>query len=309
MVLLHEKFLPSPAPELGNYRVATHELGHALDYTLEGLSGVPGFGAAHRQTVDSLYEADLAKLAALGEGTETEKVFTSDRADDDVREYFAEAVEAYLTPANDNGGDFFRAGNSKEGLLEKNPALFQYVETIMASEFPADARPRSRPKIADAHWHPRSGPRSGIESPDGLLGWKLCFTRLAATVSLSTVTMVRRKEAVLESIPKKRVTFEEYRAWPSDERWEILDGKPYAMSGASVLHQALCTDLCVTLALHFKGSPCRVFVAPLDVKFSEFDVVQPDLLVVCDKSQLKGTHAEGPPALVMFNRFSLKRPP
>ena len=113
---------------------------------MEGLSGVPGFGAAHRQTVDSLYEADLAKLAALGEGTETEKVFTSDRADDDVREYFAEAVEAYLTPANDNGGDFFRAGNSKEGLLEKNPALFQYVETIMTSEFPADARPDPIPR-------------------------------------------------------------------------------------------------------------------------------------------------------------------
>ncbi len=146
MVLLHEKFLPSPAPEMGNYRLATHELGHALDYTLDGLSGVPGFGATHRQAVDMLYQADLAKLASLGEGTDTEAVFTSDRADDDVREYFAEAVEAYLTPAKDDGGDFFRAGNSKEGLLDKNPALFNYLEKIMNSDFPADARPDPIPR-------------------------------------------------------------------------------------------------------------------------------------------------------------------
>jgi Uma2 family endonuclease len=42
-----------------------------------------------------------------------------------------------------------------------------------------------------------------------------------------------------------------------------------------------------------------VFPAPTDVKLSAEDVVQPDLLVVCDKTQLRETHVEGPPALVV----------
>lgn len=49
----------------------------------------------------------------------------------------------------------------------------------------------------------------------------------------------------------------------------------------------------------FKGKPCALLVSPLDVVLSEEDVVQPDLFVVCDKSQIKRTHIEGAPALVV----------
>ena len=143
MVLLHEKFLGQPATELGNYRLATHEVGHALDYALENLTNIPGFGQAHRETVDALYAADQAKLSALGEGVKTEDVFTSDRADDDVREYFAEAVEAYLTPSKDDAFEIFRVGNSREGLASKNPALFAYVESVLNTDFPETAVPDS----------------------------------------------------------------------------------------------------------------------------------------------------------------------
>lgn len=143
MVLLHENFLAQPAPELGNYRLATHEMGHALDYALENLESFPGFGQAHRDAVDALYAADKEKLAALGASANTEDVFTSDRADDDVREYFAEAVEAYLTPAKGDAFETFRSGNSREGLLEKNPALFGYIETVLNTNFPETAIPKA----------------------------------------------------------------------------------------------------------------------------------------------------------------------
>ena len=143
MVLLHENFLSLPAPELGNYRLATHEVGHALDYALENLSDDSGFGIRHRETIDQLYAQDQAKLKALGAEAKTEDVFTSDRADDDVREYFAEAVEAYLTPQKNDLHETFRAGNSKEGLASKNPALFAYVDKIMTSDFPETAVPKA----------------------------------------------------------------------------------------------------------------------------------------------------------------------
>jgi hypothetical protein len=138
MVLLHEKFLGAPASELGNYRLAIHEMGHALDYALEQLVNFPGFGALHRETVDALFAADHARVA---QGAPEQSVFTSDRADDDVREYFAEAVEAYLTPEKHDGHDTFRASNSREGLAARNPELYSYIEKVMTTEFSATAKP------------------------------------------------------------------------------------------------------------------------------------------------------------------------
>lgn len=131
LVLLHKKFTGAPAVELGNYRLAIHEVGHALDYTLDALTSFPGFGAIHRQTIDELFEADRKRA----EETPAEEVFTSDRADDNVREYFAEAVEAYLTFPSADPHDHFRAGNSRPGLESKNPELFEYVEKLFATDF------------------------------------------------------------------------------------------------------------------------------------------------------------------------------
>ena len=50
---------------------------------------------------------------------------------------------------------------------------------------------------------------------------------------------------------------------------------------------------------HFRGKPCKPYVSPIDVKLSDSDIVQPDLLVVCDAAQIKRTHIEGQPALVV----------
>ncbi len=96
-----------------------------------------------------------------------------------------------------------------------------------------------------------------------------------------------------------KVSFQDYLSWTDDERWEVIDGHPYRMSAPSTEHQILCTDLCVILALHFKGKPCRVITSPLDVKLSDYDVVQPDLVVVCDRSQITKGHIEGAPTLAV----------
>lgn len=97
----------------------------------------------------------------------------------------------------------------------------------------------------------------------------------------------------------KKIGFADYRSWPGEERWEIIDGEPFAMSSPSVIHQRVIRNLSLALVAHFDGQPCEVFFAPLDVRLSEYDVVQPDLMVVCDPSQVKATHVEGPPNLVI----------
>ena len=95
-------------------------------------------------------------------------------------------------------------------------------------------------------------------------------------------------------------TWQDYRTWPDSERWELIDGEPFAMSPSPTdRHQLICVALVAGMAPHFRGKPCRLLVSPMDVKLSDTDVVQPDLLAVCDPNQFKGTHIEGPPALVV----------
>ncbi len=95
-------------------------------------------------------------------------------------------------------------------------------------------------------------------------------------------------------------TWDDYRSWDDDRRWEIIGGEAYAMSPApTTRHQKIHTELVRQMANHFAAHPCQTFSAPTDVKLSDRDVVQPDILVVCDPKQIRPTHIEGPPALVI----------
>lgn len=106
-------------------------------------------------------------------------------------------------------------------------------------------------------------------------------------------------EGQMEPLRNRKLSHQDYLSLPDDTRWELLDGRPYAMSGASVAHQELCRNLSVALVEHFRGKACQVFFAPLDVRLSDHDVVQPDLMVVCNRTQLKSNHVEGPPNLIV----------
>jgi Uma2 family endonuclease len=99
--------------------------------------------------------------------------------------------------------------------------------------------------------------------------------------------------------PRRRYTWADYQAWPDDERWEIIGGEAYLMSPSPTSrHQLILRELCRQLANHFKGKTCHLLVSPMDVVLSDEDIVQPDLLVVCNPSQIKRTHIEGAPTLV-----------
>jgi len=97
-----------------------------------------------------------------------------------------------------------------------------------------------------------------------------------------------------------RYTWNDYRSWNGDERHEIVDGEIHAMSPApSTRHQKIASRLTRWLEEHFEGKPCDIYPAPVDVRLSDFDVVQPDLVVVCDEERIKPTHIDGPPTLVI----------
>ncbi len=95
-------------------------------------------------------------------------------------------------------------------------------------------------------------------------------------------------------------TWADYRTWPDDERWEIIAGEAYATAPApSTKHQSVGARLYSRLERGLEGKSCKPFIAPTDVKLSDLDVVQPDILVVCDPARITPTHIEGAPEVVI----------
>jgi Uma2 family endonuclease len=99
---------------------------------------------------------------------------------------------------------------------------------------------------------------------------------------------------------RHKFTYRDYMNWPDDERWEIIDGDAYDMTPAPNLkHQRVVINLTGHLFNFFKNKPCRPFVAPTDVVLDETNVVQPDLLVVCDRDKMTDANIKGAPDLVV----------
>jgi len=95
-------------------------------------------------------------------------------------------------------------------------------------------------------------------------------------------------------------TYRDYVRWPEDERWEIIAGEAHAMTPApSIRHQRISRFLISSLHDFLKNRECEPFEAPTDVVFDERNVVQPDLLVVCDKSKITENNIQGAPDLII----------
>ena len=114
---------------------------------------------------------------------------------------------------------------------------------------------------------------------------------------------------------EKRYTLADWRSWPDEERWELINGVAYNMSPAPrVKHQDRAFDMGRNLANWLEDKPCKVFMAPLDVFLPKMDtktkdnaresdsgatVVQPDVLAVCDPDKIHDDGIHGAPDFVV----------
>jgi len=102
----------------------------------------------------------------------------------------------------------------------------------------------------------------------------------------------------------ERYTYRDYCLWDDGQRWELIDGVPYAMAAPSPAHQRASRKLVRKFDEHLDGKNCEVFYAPLDVRLNadkaDDTVVQPDILVICDPSMLSDNKScKGAPDLVI----------
>ena len=113
-----------------------------------------------------------------------------------------------------------------------------------------------------------------------------------------------------------RHSYADYLRWPEDVRYELIDGVAYLhgtrADGPPSGHRR--GDIFRQIANALEGKPCRVFIAPVDVRLPKADeadeaidtVVQPDVLVVCDERKSVNAVCAAPPT--SWSRCCRRRP-
>ncbi len=100
-----------------------------------------------------------------------------------------------------------------------------------------------------------------------------------------------------------RLSYDDYCLLPNDgKRYEIIDGELFVTPSPRTAHQKVVTNLCYYLADFIKKEELgEVYVAPFDVVFSRYDIVEPDVLYISKARATVVTenNVQGAPDLVV----------
>ncbi len=103
--------------------------------------------------------------------------------------------------------------------------------------------------------------------------------------------------------PRIKLTHRHLAQWPDDgRRHELIDGEHFVTASPSTRHQRVLTELLTELVLHVRATgKGQVFPAPLDAVLSDFDVVEPDILLFTDATAagITDKNIQGAPDLVV----------
>ena len=101
-----------------------------------------------------------------------------------------------------------------------------------------------------------------------------------------------------------KLTYDDFLLFPDDgKRHELIDGEHYVTPSPNTRHQVILGRLYLDVANWLEQHPIgHLFLAPYDVVFSRFDVVEPDLVYVSNEQAgaiVTPLHVEGSPDLVV----------
>lgn len=104
--------------------------------------------------------------------------------------------------------------------------------------------------------------------------------------------------------PGLKLTYDDFVLFPDDgKRHELIDGEHYVTPSPNLPHQTILGNLHLVIASWLEAHPVgRVFLSPLDVVFTRFDVVEPDLLYCSNERGtqiLTRQNVQGVPELVV----------
>jgi len=101
-----------------------------------------------------------------------------------------------------------------------------------------------------------------------------------------------------------RFTYADYAKWETDKRWELINGVPYMMASPVYNHQKILGVVFNQLYNQLKGKKCTPIISPFDVCLlgkgnDDETVVQPDVMVVCDRSKIEKNYCNGAPDFII----------
>lgn len=117
--------------------------------------------------------------------------------------------------------------------------------------------------------------------------------------------MIRETQPAYQAPVKKQgeYTVEDYFAWPEDERIELIDGVIYDMAAPVDVHQIISGLLHAKFLAYIQGEKgeCVPVMSPIDVQLDEDEktMVQPDVIIICDRNKFKNGRIFGAPELVV----------
>lgn len=98
-------------------------------------------------------------------------------------------------------------------------------------------------------------------------------------------------------------TIEDYYALPDDKRMELIDGVFYDMAAPSNIHQIIAAQIYRYIFdfIYSQSGRCVPLIAPADVNLGKDDktMVQPDVMVVCDRNKIQRQKINGAPDMVV----------
>ena len=116
-------------------------------------------------------------------------------------------------------------------------------------------------------------------------------------------------EEALNYRTTRKISYQEYEALveSSDQRYELIGGEVYLLAAPSYPHQVVVNEIAGRFYNFFKVKPCQSLTSPLDVRLFGFatkfeedpNVVQPDIVVICDKDKIRDSKYHGIPTLIV----------
>ncbi|MEQ6390442.1 Uma2 family endonuclease [Bacillaceae bacterium S4-13-58] len=107
---------------------------------------------------------------------------------------------------------------------------------------------------------------------------------------------------------KEKYSYSDYLSWDDGEKVELIDGEIFNMTPApSRRHQEVLRELSTAFSVFLREKECEVFFAPFNVRLlvenknndDINNVVQPDLLIVCDPKMLDDKGCNGSPDMII----------
>jgi Uma2 family endonuclease len=116
--------------------------------------------------------------------------------------------------------------------------------------------------------------------------------------------LVSRSDDVTPTSPGVKLTYDDFVQLPDDgRRHELIDGEHYVTPSPNQKHQKVLLQLSLFIGNWLEQrSIGQMYFAPFDVVFTQFDVVEPDLLYMSNERATKvltPANVQGAPELVV----------